>query len=517
MHESVGHPTGSTASTATRPVRRHELPQARRPRLAALRLGQMNVTDDARPRAGSERSHSTTRASGGREPVVVEGVLPGLLTSRETRRDSGRARAARSRGGLEPDAAVRMTNLHLEPARERSRSCSPTSTRRLPRDEQQLVDRRERLTSSSKAGAWEIRRVAAGDAARRDVHGRHPISGARSTRRGTRGVAYARVDELRKGTAGQHAHVSHGASPRASATCRSASSRERRRARDRGARPGGGRRGDAEASSQRALGVARSRTRKCTSRRWSRTRRQLRVLRDGRRDREDEPYDDDGLGAGAPPPRRWRARRLTSAPGLRRRPLSERRGLRRGGSPSSGGAGAVSPVTRSAAAASALRLPHRGVSRSRSRRRPAPRASAVHGHDRARSSQRTRASRAGRATSSADTSTPPPSRTRRWTRRNGHAARVDQPGPYRVVLEPYAIAELLMYVGFDSFGALGLLEERSILHGSDRRAGSRPEGVDRRRRTRSAWATEGLRLRRHSEGARAASRREWRAASSGTA
>ncbi len=40
-----------------------------------------------------------------------------------------------------------------------------------------------------------------------------------------------------------------------------------------------------------------------------------------------------------------------------------------------------------------------------------------------------------------------------------------EPGPYRAVLEPYAIAELLGYFAYDSFGALGLLEERSYLAG----------------------------------------------------
>jgi PmbA protein len=40
-----------------------------------------------------------------------------------------------------------------------------------------------------------------------------------------------------------------------------------------------------------------------------------------------------------------------------------------------------------------------------------------------------------------------------------------EPGAYRAVLEPYAIAELLGYFAYDSFGALGLLEERSYLAG----------------------------------------------------
>lgn len=40
-----------------------------------------------------------------------------------------------------------------------------------------------------------------------------------------------------------------------------------------------------------------------------------------------------------------------------------------------------------------------------------------------------------------------------------------EPGPYRAVLEPYAFADLLQYFSFDSFGALGMLEERGYLSG----------------------------------------------------
>jgi PmbA protein len=39
------------------------------------------------------------------------------------------------------------------------------------------------------------------------------------------------------------------------------------------------------------------------------------------------------------------------------------------------------------------------------------------------------------------------------------------PGAYRAVLEPYALGELLQYFAWDTFGALGLLEERSYLAG----------------------------------------------------
>ena len=40
-----------------------------------------------------------------------------------------------------------------------------------------------------------------------------------------------------------------------------------------------------------------------------------------------------------------------------------------------------------------------------------------------------------------------------------------EPGVYRAVLEPYAFADLLEYFAHDSFGALGLLEERSYFTG----------------------------------------------------
>jgi PmbA protein len=40
-----------------------------------------------------------------------------------------------------------------------------------------------------------------------------------------------------------------------------------------------------------------------------------------------------------------------------------------------------------------------------------------------------------------------------------------EPGRFRAVLEPYAVADLLKYFSYDSLGALGLVEERSYLTG----------------------------------------------------
>jgi PmbA protein len=44
-------------------------------------------------------------------------------------------------------------------------------------------------------------------------------------------------------------------------------------------------------------------------------------------------------------------------------------------------------------------------------------------------------------------------------------AETSEPGTYRAVLEPYALAELLFYFGFTSLNALAFLEERSYLSG----------------------------------------------------
>jgi PmbA protein len=48
--------------------------------------------------------------------------------------------------------------------------------------------------------------------------------------------------------------------------------------------------------------------------------------------------------------------------------------------------------------------------------------------------------------------------------RTGGAEQIE-PGPYRAVLEPYAVAELLSWFGYDSFSGLGFIEERSFLNG----------------------------------------------------
>ena len=96
-------------------------------------------------------------------------------------------------------------------------------------------------------------------------------------------------------------------------------------------------------------------------------------------------------------------------------------------------------------------------------------------------------------------------------------AQAIEPGPYRAVLEPYALAELLDYFAFDAFSGLGLLEERAYLTG---RLGERvwtrrcrsPTTRSTRAGSRSASTSRGRR-----SGGSSSSRTASLAASSGTA
>ena len=100
---------------------------------------------------------------------------------------------------------VRMTNLHLEPGEgslddliadvddgiylETNRSWS-------------IDDKRLNFQFGTQI-AWEIATASSADVPRRDVHGDHAgVLGLARRRRGPRGVAAARADELRQGTAG---------------------------------------------------------------------------------------------------------------------------------------------------------------------------------------------------------------------------------------------------------------------------------------------------------------------------
>jgi TldD protein len=118
VHESVGHPTeldrvyGTEAAYAGTSF----LAPAD---LGSLRYGSphMNVTADATtPRGLGTFGFDDEGVAAAREPVVVEGVLRGFLTSRETAARLGAGVGGSMRAdGWSRMPLVRMTNLHLEP------------------------------------------------------------------------------------------------------------------------------------------------------------------------------------------------------------------------------------------------------------------------------------------------------------------------------------------------------------------------------------------------------------------
>ena len=157
-------------------LRRHELPQAGRPRLAPLRLGaheHHRRLDHAR--RARHASASTTRAC---RPAASrssrEGVLSGFLTSRETAARIGSG----SGGSMRADSwsrmpLVRMTNLHLEPGEgSLDELIAGVDDGVFLRDEQELVDRRQapQLPVRDADRLGDQGRQARADAARRDLH-----------------------------------------------------------------------------------------------------------------------------------------------------------------------------------------------------------------------------------------------------------------------------------------------------------------------------------------------------------
>ena len=202
----------------------------------------------------------------------------------------------------------------------------------------------------------------------------------------------------------------------------------------------------------------------------------LRIVRDGRvgsasTNRLDERRARRARPPGASRPPRARAPSPAS-PASRRRPsrcrrstATTRRPPRSSPRPSRHRAGG----DRRGRAVALVRLRHERRDRGRGRLDLRDRGRAApHRRDGAASSRPTRARRATRSRPPGRSarSTRPRSRARprrRLTRTRG--ARTIEPGHYRAVLEPYAIGELLQHFAYDSFSALGLIEQRSFLAG----------------------------------------------------
>jgi TldD protein len=118
VHESVGHPTeldrvyGTEAAYAGTSFLHPS-------DIDSLRYGSehMNITADSTTAGGlGTFGFDDEGVPAAREPVVVEGVLRGFLTSRETAARLGRGAGGSMRAdGWARMPLVRMTNLHLEP------------------------------------------------------------------------------------------------------------------------------------------------------------------------------------------------------------------------------------------------------------------------------------------------------------------------------------------------------------------------------------------------------------------
>jgi TldD protein len=220
VHESVGHPTeldrvyGTEAAYAGTSFLRPD-------DLGSLRYGSqhMNITADATTPGGlGTFAFDDEGVPAARETIVGEGVLRGFLTSRETAAKLGNGRGGSMRAdGWARMPLVRMTNLHLEPGEgsleelisevddgvylETNRSWS-------------IDDKRLNFQFGTQM-AWEIKDGELGRLYRDATYtGITPAFwGSLDRVAGPEAWTMYGLTNCGKGQPGQHAHVSHGASP----------------------------------------------------------------------------------------------------------------------------------------------------------------------------------------------------------------------------------------------------------------------------------------------------------------
>jgi TldD protein len=220
VHESVGHPTeldriyGTEAAYAGTSFLGPD-------DVGSFRYGSglMNVTADATTPGGlGSFAFDDEGVPAAREPIVAAGALRGVLTSRETAARLGAGRGGSMRAdGWSRMPLVRMTNLHLEPGEgsledlladvdegvyfETNRSWS-------------IDDKRLNFQFGTEI-AWEVRRGRLGRMLR-DATYTGETPGFWASLDAVAGPQEWRMHGLTncgKGQPGQHAHVSHGASP----------------------------------------------------------------------------------------------------------------------------------------------------------------------------------------------------------------------------------------------------------------------------------------------------------------
>jgi TldD protein len=220
VHESVGHPTeldrvyGTEAAYAGTSFLKPE-------DLGSLRYGSehMNITADSTTPGGlGTFAFDDEGVPAGREPVVREGILSGFLTSRET---AGRIGAG-SGGSMRADSwsrmpLVRMTNLHLEPGEGSLEEliAGVDAGVFLQTNKSWSIDDKRLNFQFGTQIAWEIKGGKLGKMLRDATYtGQTPVFwGSLDGVAGPEEWKLSGLTNCGKGQPGQHAHVSHGASP----------------------------------------------------------------------------------------------------------------------------------------------------------------------------------------------------------------------------------------------------------------------------------------------------------------
>jgi TldD protein len=219
VHESVGHPTeldrvfGTEAAYAgTSWLKAGDV--------GSLRYGSelMNVTaDPTTPLGLGTFAYDDEGVPARRRPVVEAGVLTGFLDSRETAAQTGGKGGSMRADGWSRMPLVRMTNLHLEPGEGKLEDLlgDVDDGVFVATNKSWSIDDKRLNFQFGTQIAWEIKRGKLGRMLRDATYtGVTPSFWAHLD-------AVAGRDEWRmygltncgKGQPGQHAHVSHGASP----------------------------------------------------------------------------------------------------------------------------------------------------------------------------------------------------------------------------------------------------------------------------------------------------------------
>ncbi len=220
LHESVGHPIeldriyGTEAAYAGTSFLQAE-------DLGRLRYGSalMNVTADPTTPGGlGTLAFDDEGVPATPEPIVREGVLVGLLTSRETAAVLGHGRGGSMRAdGWARMPLVRMTNLHLDPGvgtLDDLLADVDEGVYLVTNRSWSIDDKRLNFQFGTQA-AWEIRRGRLGRMLRDATYtGTTPeFWGSLDAVAGPDAWVMTGWTNCGKGQPGQLAHVSHGASP----------------------------------------------------------------------------------------------------------------------------------------------------------------------------------------------------------------------------------------------------------------------------------------------------------------